>query len=224
MILETIQERYDNRFICVCRCDNCNKEFRIGKGKTYKKSGNKIIKFKHHFCSRVCQYEAQKGEKNPNWGRVHTEEAKHKISLASKGRIFSDETKLKMSLARLGKRPSEETRKKLSESHKCEKSSNWKGGRFKSNGYIFIKNHEHPHKNCNGYVSEHRLVMEKHLGRYLYSWEVVHHINGIKHDNRLENLELLPEKGKHNTKVQKVYQENLALKQELENLKLQLAT
>lgn len=66
----------------------------------------------------------------------------------------------------------------------------WNGGIAIKEGYVHRKANDHPFCDARGYVSEHRLVMEKHLGRYLTSTETVHHKNGIKDDNRIENLEL----------------------------------
>lgn len=68
---------------------------------------------------------------------------------------------------------------------------NWKGGVYYQGGYKLLKVKSHPNSNKRGYVSEHRLVMENHLNRYLFKDEVIHHINGIKDDNRIENLELV---------------------------------
>lgn len=66
----------------------------------------------------------------------------------------------------------------------------WKGGQIKRLGYVFIKAKDHPNADCLGYVKRSRLVMEKYLGRYLKPEEIIHHINEIKDDDRLENLQL----------------------------------
>lgn len=74
---------------------------------------------------------------------------------------------------------------------KGELHPSWKGGRYiDSMGYVvvWIKDHPKAYKHT---IREHIFVMEKHLGRYLYDNEMIHHINEIKHDNRIENLELL---------------------------------
>ncbi len=68
-------------------------------------------------------------------------------------------------------------------------STAWKGGRTKhGQGYVLVKQPNHPFVARNGYIFEHRLVMEKHLGRYLTPKEVVHHKNEIRDDNQIENL------------------------------------
>lgn len=62
---------------------------------------------------------------------------------------------------------------------------NWRGDK---NGYIVSEIPDGSGGKI--YLRQHRWVMEKHLGRRLYSHEQVHHRNGIKDDNRFENLEL----------------------------------
>ena len=74
----------------------------------------------------------------------------------------------------------------------------WKGGKqIDKSGYIRIYNPKHPFAQSKGYVFEHRLVMEKKIGRYLKPRERVHHINGIKDDNKIINLILFSNSGKH---------------------------
>ncbi|MFM9629405.1 HNH endonuclease [Streptomyces galilaeus] len=59
------------------------------------------------------------------------------------------------------------------------------GARYTNpDGYVVTKISE------GNFISEHRHVMERHLGRHLLAGETVHHINGVRDDNRIENLEL----------------------------------
>ena len=121
---------------------------------------------------------------------------------------------LKMKYASGERIVSEETRRKMRENDKRgDKHWNWKGGRIIDRaGYILIKSGGHPRRTKGDYVGEHILVMEKQLGRFIERGEVVHHINEIKCDNRIENLMLL----KDNTAHRKIHKE-IGLKRYLAN-------
>ena len=154
-------------------------------------------------CSRKCfgishknHTPWNKGIKRPTFSK----EWRENMSKASKGKKkkpFTKEHKRNIGLSRKGKQHSEETRQQMRDHsyYKGKFQNNhpgWRGGKSAhSDGYIYVSCPGHPHALKLGhYVLEHRLVMEKHICRYLDPKEVVHHINGIRNDNRIENLML----------------------------------
>ena len=94
----------------------------------------------------------------------------------------------------------------------------WKGGRINLSGYVLVYiPDDSPFcsmRQKNRYVLEHRLVMAKHLGRCLQTGEIVHHKNGIRSDNRQENLELMGSQSEHFPSIK--------VKQELRKQALQI--
>lgn len=139
---------------------------------------------KQKFCSPKCFQDWEKGKNNPYWkgGEVT-------FTCAECGKKFK--------APQMRKRTAEQfcnqkcAKIKMGKNRKKEKHPNWSGGKWKTKmGYIKILTPK-------GYIFEHRVVMEKFLGRLLYKQEMVHHINGVKDDNRIENLKLFKNYKEH---------------------------
>jgi len=101
----------------------------------------------------------------------------------------------------LGKRMSNMARQNMSANHadfSGSKNGRWKGGkRVDKNGYILVQKKDHPYCDRHGYVRQHRLIMEKKIGRYLEPKEVVHHKDHDKQNNKTGNLLLLKSGSEH---------------------------
>ena len=121
-----------------------------------------------HSCSQINRF------KNKNSRKIHSNKIKiamNKPSIKTKrSRFFKNKFK------------------------NVENHPRWKGGKVLQNGgYVYV---HRPHSKRK-YIAEHRLVMEKHVNRKLKPTEIVHHINGKKDDNRIENLILFPNQSAH---------------------------
>lgn len=139
----------------------------------------------NHFCSRDCWYV---------WEKQHSRSVE--ITCSNCGKLFRQYPS--------NLRVYQHKYSRVFCSHKCrwemyrgEKHPLFKGRQKNPAGYWLIRQELVPEEyksmvTRGKRVLEHRLVVAQHLGRPLQSWEVVHHKNGVKDDNRIENLELHP--------------------------------
>lgn len=93
-------------------------------------------------------------------------------------------------------------KKKISEGHKGlvdgNRNPNWRGGTYTDGeGYVFIFSPNHIMRDVRNYVKRSHLVLEEFLCRPVFWGESVHHINGIKNDDRIENLQLCENESVH---------------------------
>ena len=167
-------------------------------GKSFKNFPSNIKKNKNTYCSQKCHYD-KRSENNLSNCVLCT------ISLDPKRRgFYKDYCKNCYNRERLKNNP--EIKEKVQTSqrnfHRIKighavnntlmRAKNGSGS-FGS-GYKYFYKPEHPNSSKDGKVAEHVLVMSKFLDRPMHKGETIHHKNGIRHDNRIENLELWSKK------------------------------
>ena len=106
------------------------------------------------------------------------------------------------------------TNREIAKAHTGPNSHYWKSGKsYDIDGYLYLhREHLTPEEKIlfssmidhRGYIFEHRVIMARHLCRALTEVEVVHHLNGIKDDNRLENLLLHDSNATHKSEELKI--------------------
>lgn len=153
-------------------------------------------------------------------GKKHSTKTKKKMSLSHTGKKFAEEHCKNLSETQkeylklhkhqvAGWKHSEEAKRKMSKAKKGKQLPKkhmerlWKmnaaeeGRRTKNGKYYTIKNSKHPFATKTGWVSEHRLIAEKFIGRYLKPSEIVHHNDDNGYNNAPANLHIFKNKGIH---------------------------
>ena len=190
------------------RCIECGKEKWIYKG-------NWDRGREGYYCSKECKIKAFKkifkGKNNPNFrgGKI-------KVKCYQCGKEL---LRYSSQLKKNGKDIKSFCKKCLPDYLKnllAEDTAHWQGGKRKSRGYILFhkslvdeKYHYLLSNSKKSYIWEHRLVVAMKLDRKLRADEIIHHLNGIKDDNRPENLEIVNSKNHERHTFEKILQKRI---------------
>ncbi len=160
---------------CSERCYNKKRCIWIGVNckicqKSFKKRLTDFNRSKNHFCSRICWKKDVKLNEFP-------------CSMCKESFDFPI-SKYKSKYCKCCRL------KRGLNPDKLNKKAKGGAGYISLSGYKTICKMDHPNSKGKGQIKEHRWLMSEHLGRILFKGESVHHKNGIRHDNRIENLEL----------------------------------
>jgi len=196
---------------------------------------------KRRFCSQKCANAARKGVRVKEWATATCQQCgetfettpawvrngrRKYCSALCRGRANTGNQN------RLGKAHRPESRAKMGTNPPTgERSSQWKGGRFISKGYVYVLARllspevqavVTPMVPKNGYIMEHRAIAATMAGRVLTTDDVVHHVNGVKTDNRPENLIVTP-RADHSVEHREIERKFHTLQAELEKLRAENA-
>lgn len=189
------------KVLCIRKCANCNKEIEI--------RHKKRIELKNVFCSQKCSNEFRKTnrEKDKNYFNCICPICKKRFHL--KPYMLNDGSinhYCSKECHRLAKIDYMKGNKNHQYGLKGNKNASWKSDKKITNyGYVKIRCLEHPFKDCDGFVFEHRLIAEKYLlneensveingKKYLKKEYTVHHLDENKLNNNLENLQVMTKK------------------------------
>ncbi len=162
-------------------CNTCNLIF--------EKKNFSVRRSKNHFCSKECKY--KKSDSCPlclkNIDRNKEKRSKIFCNICYE-RNYYKENPERIELRKKKVRENLRRKRNLPLDTPRMRGENGSGS-INGNGYKIIYNKNHPNSK-NDRIAEHTLIMSNHIGRPLFKGENVHHINGDKLDNRIENLEL----------------------------------
>lgn len=169
------------------KCKQCNKSMMLSPS----------VAAKRRFCSDEC---------HRKWASINIRGSKHhgykRISIACSG--CGKEMIVRPCQAKDGKKfcshvcySNSRKGKKLPWIDYTQPRKLRKGGRTHISGYVFVKCNDHPKATKGGYVAEHVLMAEAVLGKYLPDKAVIHHVNGIRTDNRFDNFVICQDNNYH---------------------------